>query len=183
MGETMAQKKFSIASAETRPQFEAKLCELFEVSNAKVKTPWDAPTGFINKRDLIVYIGGQPGSSDVPGEVVDSCVEALDERGFVESARPCGSDSVLIAVAHCCAEGGIGCFILDDEVPTLENVFVGAQGGVIITVHPEHIDDVADMLDDVDVPYTALGQVGGDRIIASGEPDNVTYIDLSLRAL
>lgn len=175
-------KKIELVSAESRPQFEAKLKELIN-SESKVKTPWDAPTGFMNKRDLIVYVGGQPGDSDVPAEVVTSVIEAVDERGLVQSARPCGEDSVLVAVARSCVEGGIGCFILDDEVPSLETTFVGAQGGAIITVAPDYIDEVADQFDDVDVPYTALGQVGGDRIIASGEPDNMTYIDLALADL
>lgn len=178
----MSKSQIKIMSAQTRPQFEDRLRELVAVAY-KVKTPWDAPTGFMNKRDLIVYVGGLPGESDVPDEVVVSCVEALDERGYVQSARPCGTDSVIVAIARCCEEGGIGCFVLDDEVPSLEDTFVSANGGAIITVSPEHIDDVADQLDDVDVPYTALGQVGGDRIIASGEPDNKTYIDLGLNEL
>lgn len=179
----MARKQFEVVSAQTRPQFEAKLRELLVSGNAKVATPWDAPTGFVSEHDLIVYIGGQPGASDVPEEVIVSCIETIDERGYVESARPCGAESVLVAVARCCVEGSIGCFVLDDEVPSLETTFASANGGAIISVQAEHIDDVADMLDDVDVPYTALGQVGGDRIIASGEPDNVTYIDLALSDL
>lgn len=178
----MAAKKFGIVSAETRPQFEAKLRELL-AEGASTKTPWDAPTEFMNKRDLIVYVGGLPGTSDVPGEVVTSVVAALDERGLVQSARPCASDSVVVAVARCCVDGNIGCFILDDEVPTLESVFKSAPNGAVITVNPEHIEDLADQLDDVEVPYTALGQVGGSHIIASGEPDNMTYIDLSLADL
>lgn len=178
----MSRNQVKIESAQARLQFEAKLRELASVAY-NIKTPWDAPTGFMNKRDLIVYVGGLPGDSDIPDEVITSCVEALDERGYVQSARLCGPDSVIVAIARSCEEGGIGCFVLDDETPSLENTFVSAQGGAIISVSPEHIDDVADQLDDVDVPYTALGQVGGDRIIASGEPDNLTYIDLALADL
>lgn len=179
----MSDKNHSPLSSELRPQFEARLRELLAAAPASSATPWDAPTGFMNKRDLIVYIGGQPGASDIPDTVVASVVEAVDDRGFVQSARLCGSDSVLVAVARSCVEGNIGCFVLDDEVPSMESVFMPANGGAIITVAPEFIDELADQLDDIDVPYTALGQVGGSHIIASGEPDNMTYIDLSLEAL
>lgn len=178
----MADNRFVPVSAESRPQFEARLRELL-AQPVSVDTPWDAPTAFMNKRDLIVYVGGQPGDSDVPFDVVVSVIEGADERGYVQSARPCMSDSVVTAVARCAVEGSIGCFILDDEVPSLDTTFVPAEGGAIVTVMPEHIDDFADQLDDVDVPYTALGQVGGSHIIASGEPDNLTYIDLSLNEL
>lgn len=175
-------KNIKLVSAEARPQFEAKLKEL--VADAyKVETPWNAPTGFMNKRDLIVYVGGEPGSNEVPERVVASVIETVDERGLIQSARPCGKDSVIVAVARCCEEGGIGCFVLDDEVPSFDTTFMSAEGGAIITVCAEDIDELADQLDDVDVPYTALGQVGGDRIIASGEPDNMTYIDLALTDL
>lgn len=179
----MADKRHTPPSAESRPQFEARLRELLQEAPATTATPWDAPTGFMNKRDLIVYIGGEPGSSDIPDSVITSVVEAVDERGFVQSARLCGSDSVVVAVGRSCVEGSIGCFVLDDEVPSLDTTFTPANGGAIITVAPEHIDELADQLDDIDVPYTALGQVGGNHIIASGEPDNMTYIDLSLNEL
>lgn len=178
----MARKKLSTVSAETRPQFEAKLRELLATPSSH-ETPWDAPTEFMNKRDMILYVGGLPGTEDIEAEVVTSVIEAVDNRGFVQSARPCGDDSVIVAIARCCIEGNIGCFVLDDEVPSLDGTFVAAKGGAIITVSPEYVGELADQLDDIDVPYTALGQVGGDRIIASGEPDNMTYIDLGLSEL
>lgn len=179
----MTGKKVEIASAQTRPQFEAKLRELLAQEPPVEKTPWDAPTEFMNKRDLIVYVGGQPGMKEIPLPVIISSIEGADERGFVQSARLCGGEAVLVAVARCCIEGAIGCFVLDDEVPSLDGTFVATTNGAIVTVPQEHIDDFADQLDDIDVPYTALGQVGGDRIIASGEPNNVTYIDLGLSEL
>lgn len=178
----MSGNPFTPQSSPSRPQFEERLRELLAQPGSH-ETPWDAPTAFINKRDIIVYIGGVPGDSDVSDEVVSSVIEAVDERGFVQSARPCGSDSVVVAVARCCVEGSIGCFILDDEVPSFETTFTPANGGAIITVSPEHLNDFADQLDDIEVPYTALGQVGGSHIIASGEPDNVTYVDLPLTDL
>lgn len=178
----MARSKIKLVSAESRPQFEAKLRELLAVP-ASHETPWDAPTGFMNKRDLIVYVGGMPGASEVEEDVIVSCVKSLDDRGFIQTARLCGADGIVTAVGRCCVDGNIGCFILDDEVPSMETTFTPAEGGALIAVSPEDIDEVADQLDDVDIPYTALGQVGGDRIIASGEPDNMTYIDLPLADL
>lgn len=178
----MADNKYAPVSAATRPQFEERLREVLS-HPTETTSHWDVPTKFVTKRDVIVYIGGQPGANDTPFDVVESLVEALVERGLARSARACDKDGVLACVARCCIEGSIGCFVLDDVEPTMDVVFGDATGGAVISVAPNAIEPLADQLDDIDVPYMALGQVGADRIIASGEPDNMTYVDLGLDEL
>lgn len=178
----MADNKFAPVSAATRPQFEQRLREVL-AKPVDATALWDIPTKFVDKRDLIVYIGGAPGSDETPFEVVESVVEALVERGLAKSARRCDADGILACVARCCVEGSIGCFVLDDAEPTLDTIFCDTSNGVVVSVSQSAIEPLADQLDDIEVPYTALGQVGADRIIASGEPDNMTYVDLALNEL
>ena len=60
---------------------------------------------------------------------------------------------------------------------------VALAGCVLVSLPCDRVEQLADALDDVDVPYAALGQVGGDHIIVAGVPSNETYVDLALSEL
>lgn len=153
---------------------------------------WNISTHFIADHDIVALIGFVPddltdsavSEGDASTEVVSSVISALIERGLLHSARDCDASGLATCIARCCVEGSLGCFIaLDDQDINPNNAFAEVPGCVVVSFSADQVEDVADVLDDVDLSYSALGQIGGDRIIVSGMPSNRTYIDFTLSEL
>lgn len=168
--------------SEMRSQYEGRLHE--ELACPDDTRAFDAPTSFVDEHDIIVLVGnlGEDGDEDAP-EVVDSVVRAAIGKGVVKSARACGKGGIAACVARCCKEGGIGCFIIGEQDAVIfEESFAEVPGRVVVSVASRDVEDFADMLDDVDASYVALGQVGGDRIVLAGM-DVAVRVDLPVSAL
>jgi phosphoribosylformylglycinamidine synthase len=157
--------------------------------------------GFVTEGDIIVMVGetaDELGGSQylhVRHSVDAGAVPQVDfERERVVNDVLCqGIDAGLIHGAHACGEGGLAVALvesavvgghgfvvaLDDDLDPASSLFSETQGRVIVTVDSEHSDDLADLLDATEVPYTALGAVHGDRVRIDDERQH-TLIDLPL---
>lgn len=177
-------REATVATSEDRSLFERRLREEL----AKPEGPagdWHVPAGFVDRHDIIVLVGNTGDERDdcVPDEVVDSVVRAAAKDGLVKSARRCGEGGVATCVARCCKAGGLGCYVMGErETLSVEGCFEQMPGRVVVSASARRVQALADMLDDVDVPYAALGQVGGSRVTLAGT-DNEPLIDLELAEL
>lgn len=167
-------------SADERAQFERRLKDYMRKPESR-SDDWGVTRGFVDRHDIIVLVGYE---ADDEQAVVDSVLRAGVARGLIRSVRSCGEGGAATCVGRCCKEGGVGCYVLESaETPSLEEAFKPLDGCAIISVSPKHVEALADLFDDVDVPYIALGQVGGDRVIFCGAPDDKTYVDLAVDEL
>lgn len=167
-------------STNERVQFEGRLKEALGKPEPQ-SYDWGVTASFVEPRDIIVLVGYE---AEDEQDVVDSVLRAGIARGLIRSARSCGEDGAAPCVARCCKDGGIGCYVIESsDTPSLDEAFSPLVGCVVISVAPKHVETLADLFDDVDVPYIALGQVGGDRITFCAAPDDKTYVDLALDEL
>ena len=170
---------------EDRPMFETRLREELARPEtvAEGNRAWDVPAGFQREHDIIVLVGRVAEGDAASSKVTDSVVDAASSEGLLRSARRCGDDGVATCVARCCKDGGLGCFVMEErESLTLDECFAAVPGRVVVSVAPARAQALADMLDDVEVPYAALGQVGGDRLVLA-DTDDKTLVDLPLSEL
>jgi len=110
-------------------------------------------------------------------------------KGLVKSAHDCSEGGLAVALAECCIAGGIGSQVaLDDDLDVVASLFSETQSRIVVTCADEDVDAFLDILDGEDVPYSVIGEVGGDTFEIEGKislsiDDIVESFDTSLERL
>ncbi|MCL2757466.1 MAG: phosphoribosylformylglycinamidine synthase subunit PurL [Coriobacteriia bacterium] len=92
--------------------------------------------------------------------------------GLLASAHDCSEGGVAIALAESCIAGGLGATLaLDDDLPGVASLFSESQSRIVISVADENVEVILDMLAERAVPYSVIGEVGGDRFVIEGKVD------------
>jgi phosphoribosylformylglycinamidine synthase len=131
---------------------------------------------------------GRPPMLDINLELnVQRLVLAAIRRGLIKSAHDTAEGGLAIALAECCITGKIGANLeisgaiveraTEQETVRPDAVLFGeTQSRVILTVAPENLDALQKMAQLVNVPMTALGAVGGDRLVLHSPAPQLTVI-------
>ena len=114
-------------------------------------------------------VAGQP-RIDLEAEArLQTALVSLVEFGLVESAHDCSDGGLAVALAECCMLDSIG---FRWEAPVQGRwdaaLFGEAPSRVVVSVAPEKVDKMARHVRAVDVPFTHLGVVEGDRLMVPG---------------
>jgi phosphoribosylformylglycinamidine synthase II len=150
-------------------------------------------SGFIQEGDVIALIGPfepSPLGSELEkltGELASELPEVDLERqgralravreavraGLVSSAHDVSEGGLAVALAECCIAGGLGARV---ELPDL---FGEGPGGVVVSAPLASIDKLSETLSEHG--FMRLGEVGGDRLAASGPAAtlSVPVVDLA----
>lgn len=113
-------------------------------------------------------------------KVVQKVVRDGIVAGLVKTAHSCTEGGLACAVAECCLVNEVGCRIgLDDDLEPAVSLFAETPSRILVSVALKDSEAFADMLDDADVPYSALGSTGGNRIVIGDEREH-KLVDLSL---
>jgi len=153
--------------------------------------------GFCTEGDAIVLLGentGEIGGSEylyVTADLVAGApprVDLMKERSLQQAVLAL-IDEGWVRSAHDCSDGGLACTLaesaltgasvpfgvdvaLDDDVPPVAALFGEAQGRVVISCAPSHLDAVLALAAEHDVPARRIGSVGAPgsdfRITLSG---------------
>ncbi len=110
---------------------------------------------------------GMPPYLDVELEqVVQQCVLALIQKGWVESAHDCSEGGLLVTLAECCFTDSSTAFgatiTLNQERLRLDALLFGeSPSRIVISVKEEHLQQVTQYIQDLGtkVPMSVLGQV------------------------
>lgn len=100
---------------------------------------------------------------------VQKAALALIQSGLAVSAHDCAEGGLAVALAECCIAGRIGA-----EVALMENLrpssilFGETQSRIIITIPKDKLDAVLQQLNNWQVPFKVLGNVGGDMLSITG---------------
>jgi len=143
-------------------------------------------SGFRDEGDTILLIGetlDELGGSEylkerfglVAGEIptldldlerrTQEAVRALIARGLLKSAHDCSDGGVGVALCESAIIGAIGFDIaLDDGLPGAISLFSESQSRFVVSCAEADVDRVIDALEDADLPFSVLGDVGGDRL-------------------
>jgi phosphoribosylformylglycinamidine synthase II len=152
-----------------------------------------ATSGFKDSGDVIVLVGetevelggseylkvthdlvsGRPPALDLALErdVQRAVIDAIG-AGLVKSAHDCSEGGIAVTLAESCIIGDIGATLaLDDGLQPAASLFSETQSRIVVTVAPGDTDALTDLLLTHDVPYSVLGEVGGDSLMIEDKAD------------
>jgi phosphoribosylformylglycinamidine synthase len=118
-------------------------------------------------------VAGRPPAVDLAGEkaVHTALLEAIGE-GLVRSAHDCSEGGVAVALAECCIVSGLGATVtLDDDLAPVDSLFSETQGRVVVTCAEADAERLLAVFSHYDVPWSVIGEVGGDRLDVAGTVD------------
>jgi phosphoribosylformylglycinamidine synthase len=112
-------------------------------------------------------VAGRPPALDLALEAdVQAAVREAVRCGLAASAHDCSKGGFAIALAECCVAGGLGAVVeLDDELPPISSLFAESQSRVLLSVETEAVEELLDLLAVHEVPYSVIGEVGGEELI------------------
>ncbi len=110
-------------------------------------------------------VAGAPPEVDLLGERrLQQAVLAMIQAGLVQSAHDCADGGLACTLAESCLGDGVSSHgldvKLDDPLRPVAVLFGEAQGRVIISCAPDHVDDVLAKARDHGVPAQRIGTVG-----------------------
>ena len=118
-------------------------------------------------------VAGRPPAVDLVEEraVHEALLEAIG-AGLVRSAHDCSEGGIAVTLAECCIAGRIGATLaLDDDLAPVHSLFSETQGRVVVTCAEADAEKLTDLLVGRQVPFSVLGEVGGDRLDVEGRMD------------
>ena len=115
---------------------------------------------------LFDLVAGNPAIDlDLEVRVQRLCLEII-QSGLAASAHDCSDGGLAVALAECCAAGGIG-FVghpLPAPVRTDSLLFGEAQSRIVVSAPPDRAIELERTAAAAGVPVTRLGSAGGDRL-------------------
>ena len=108
-------------------------------------------------------------------KVQSLCRRAIAD-GIIASAHDCSDGGLAVALAESCILGGLGFTgSFDIEGRWDASLFGETQSRILVSTPPQELPRLQALAEDMEVPLTLLGKVGGDRITMPGP------IDLALK--
>lgn len=87
------------------------------------------------------------------------------QSGFVSSAHDVSEGGLAAALAESCISGGVGAEVnLSTELRNDIALFSESQSRIILSVSPGKQADLEQLLKEANVPFAAIGHVGGDQL-------------------
>jgi phosphoribosylformylglycinamidine synthase len=107
---------------------------------------------------------------------VQGAVRKLIRKDLLKSAHDCSDGGIAVTLAESAIAGGIGCtVVLDDDLTPHESLFSESQSRIVVTCAPDDAESVIEALHHAHVPYSVIGEVGGNGILVDG------LIDVSVK--
>ncbi|MGB9476351.1 MAG: phosphoribosylformylglycinamidine synthase subunit PurL [Candidatus Udaeobacter sp.] len=112
---------------------------------------------------------GPPPRIDLGHEIkMQNAVRDLIREALVKSAHDCSEGGLAVAIAECCfnPERSFGA---DIELKTTDTsvavtLFNESQSRIVISVAPENLQKTVSILQERQIPFQQLGEVGGDQL-------------------
>lgn len=94
------------------------------------------------------------------------------EAGLVKSAHDCSEGGVAVTLAECAIVSGLGATVaLDDDLAAAASLFSETQGRIVVTCSEADAEALVDMFVAARVPFSVIGEVGGDRLVIEDKVD------------
>jgi len=118
-------------------------------------------------------VAGKPPALDLELEGdVQAAVRAAVRAGLLQSAHDVSEGGIAVALTESCVLGHIGAQVaLDDELPAVSSLFSETQSRILVSVTEQAVPALLEVLAQQQVPYSVLGEVGGERLIIEDKLD------------
>jgi len=118
-------------------------------------------------------IAGSPPAIDVSEErEIHEALLAAIEAGLVRSAHDCSEGGVAVTLAEAAIAGGLGATVaLDDDLAPASSLFSETQGRIVVTCAEADAEALTDLFVSRGVPFSVIGEVGGDRLVIEDKID------------
>ncbi len=118
---------------------------------------------------LYGIVAGRPARIDLERErALQRCVLDATGVGLLKSAHDCSDGGLAISLAECSIWSDLGfrgeLALPSERVAAAALLFGEAPSRIVVSLHPENWQELADIAAAADVPLTRLGTVGGDRL-------------------
>ncbi|MDR2036050.1 MAG: phosphoribosylformylglycinamidine synthase subunit PurL [Coriobacteriales bacterium] len=132
-------------------------------------------------------VTGAPPALDLELEgAVQSAVRDAICAGLVSSAHDCSEGGLAASLAESCVAGDLGAtVVLDDELPAAASLFSESASRILVSVNPDNVEALLDILVGHEAPYSIIGEVGGAVLSVDTveEDEQVNTLSISLEAL
>ena len=97
---------------------------------------------------------------------VQQLTKQLIKKGLIESAHDVSDGGLFITLLESSMPNGLGFTIeTDDDLRKDAFLFGESQSRIVVSVHPEKLDEFVELVADTDVDFTNLGVVSGTEIM------------------
>ncbi len=143
-------------------------------------TTWDCVEGLAGSEYLELIhdqIAGQPAIDlDLEVRTQAVCREAI-ARDMVASGHDVSDGGAAVAIAESAIIGGIGVAITEEPGDRWDAAMFGeSQSRILLSISPEHLDELKELTKAKDVPIVVIGTVGGDSLVF-GNSISVPLVD------
>lgn len=130
-------------------------------------------------RDILMTEQGLPPKIDLTKEIAHgNFVRSLIKEKLVSSCHDISDGGLLVAVSEMAFSGDIGAKLIGPDLPSFW--FGEDQARYVLTIHPTYFAAVQKKSQEINIPFTVIGETGGDEI----EIENIGSVSLKeLRAL
>ena len=117
-------------------------------------------------------VAGRPGIDlELEARVQRTCRRLIRE-GIARSAHDCSDGGLAVTLAECCIAGGIGLRGTTELSGRWDAALFGElQSRIVVSLAPGSLQDLERVCMEEDVPWTGLGEVGGDSLTLAGIVD------------
>ncbi|HEY5547970.1 MAG TPA: phosphoribosylformylglycinamidine synthase subunit PurL [Coriobacteriia bacterium] len=118
-------------------------------------------------------IAGSPPAMVIEDELAihRALLDAID-AGLVKSAHDCSEGGVAVSLAECAIVSGLGATVaLDDDLSPASSLFSETQGRIVVTCSEPDAEALTDLFVAAGVPFSVIGEVGGDRLVIEDKLD------------
>jgi phosphoribosylformylglycinamidine synthase len=130
-------------------------------------------------------VAGRPPVLDLELEgAVQSAVREAVRSGLLSSAHDCSEGGIAITLAESVIASGLGAsVVLDDGLPAVASLFSETASRIVVSCDPDNADTVLDLLQKHQVPYSVIGEVGGEVLSIGTSDEAAGIIKLPLKQI
>ncbi|MCL2631797.1 MAG: phosphoribosylformylglycinamidine synthase subunit PurL [Coriobacteriia bacterium] len=117
---------------------------------------------------------------DLEKDVQQACRQAV-RRGLLQSAHDLSEGGLAIAIAESAIAGKLGAnIVIDDDLPIVASLFAESQSRILVSVSEAKVEQFIDLLAELNVPYSLLGEVGSEKLTISNADGAILEADLDI---
>ena len=119
---------------------------------------------------VLGVISGRPPALDLERErVLHDLLHEAAKDDLLASAHDCGDGGLAVTLAEQAVLGGHGFVVsVPGDLPPHVSLFSESASRAVVAVAPERVEELADLAAARRVPFAAVGETGGPRVVFDG---------------